>query len=93
MRAAALSESGGFEVVELDDPTPGPGELVLRVQACGICGSDLNSYKRFPAGAVLGHEFCGEVVAIGSGVEHWRAGQSPHLCRSAPAAVADVLRG
>jgi (R,R)-butanediol dehydrogenase/meso-butanediol dehydrogenase/diacetyl reductase len=40
-----------------------------------ICGSDLKSYKRFPAGAVLGHEFCGEVVAVGGGVEHWRTGQ------------------
>jgi D-arabinose 1-dehydrogenase-like Zn-dependent alcohol dehydrogenase len=36
MRAAALSGSGDFEVVHLDDPTPGSGELVLRVQACGI---------------------------------------------------------
>jgi 2-desacetyl-2-hydroxyethyl bacteriochlorophyllide A dehydrogenase len=48
---------------------------VLKVQACGICGSDLKSYKRFPAGAVLGHEFCGEVVALGAGVESWRTGQ------------------
>jgi (R,R)-butanediol dehydrogenase/meso-butanediol dehydrogenase/diacetyl reductase len=75
MRAAALTDSGGFEVVKLDDPTPGPGELVLRVQACGICGTDLKSYKRFPAGAVLGHEFCGEVVALGAGVQSWRIGQ------------------
>ena len=75
MRASALSEAGGFEVVQLDDPTPGPGELVLRVKACGICGTDLKSYKRFAAGTVLGHEFCGEVVAVGGGVEGWRVGQ------------------
>jgi (R,R)-butanediol dehydrogenase / meso-butanediol dehydrogenase / diacetyl reductase len=75
MRASALTEAGGFEVVQLDDPSPGPGELVLRVEACGICGSDLKSYKRFPASAVLGHEFCGEVVALGHGVEGWRIGQ------------------
>jgi (R,R)-butanediol dehydrogenase / meso-butanediol dehydrogenase / diacetyl reductase len=74
MRAAALKESGGFEVVQVDDPTPGAGELVLRVHACGICGSDLKSYRHFPTGAVLGHEFCGEVVALGSGVAHWRTG-------------------
>jgi (R,R)-butanediol dehydrogenase / meso-butanediol dehydrogenase / diacetyl reductase len=76
MRAAALSESGGFEIVQLEDPAPGPGELVLRVLACGICGSDLKSYRHFPVGSVLGHEFCGEVVAVGSGVERWRTGQS-----------------
>jgi (R,R)-butanediol dehydrogenase / meso-butanediol dehydrogenase / diacetyl reductase len=74
MRAAALTGSGEFEIVQLNDPTPGAGELILRVQACGICGSDLKSYKRFPAGAVLGHEFCGEVVALGAGVEHWHTG-------------------
>ncbi len=61
--------------MQLDDPTPGTGELVLRVQACGICGTDLKSYKRFAPGSVLGHEFCGEVVAVGGGVEGWSTGQ------------------
>jgi (R,R)-butanediol dehydrogenase/meso-butanediol dehydrogenase/diacetyl reductase len=75
MRVAALTGVGDFEVVQMADPTPGSGELVLRVRACGICGSDLKSYKRFPAGAVLGHEFCGEVVAVGRDVEHWGTGQ------------------
>jgi (R,R)-butanediol dehydrogenase/meso-butanediol dehydrogenase/diacetyl reductase len=75
MRAAALTPAGSFEVVSVDDPSPGAGELVLRVRACGICGSDLKSYRYFPAGAVLGHEFCGEVAAIGSDVEGWRTGQ------------------
>ena len=75
MRASALTGAGGFEVVQLDDPTPNPDELVLRVQACGICGTDLKSYKRFAAGSVLGHEFCGEVVAVGGGVEGWHTGQ------------------
>ncbi len=75
MRASALTGAGGFEVVQLDDPTPGPGELVLRVQACGICGSDLKAYRRFAAGSVLGHEFCGEVVAVGRGLEGWHTGQ------------------
>ncbi len=75
MRASALTEDGGFEVVQLDDPMPGTGELVLRVEACGICGSDLKAYRRFASGSVLGHEFCGEVVAVGPGIEGWRPGQ------------------
>ncbi|MCU1486700.1 MAG: hypothetical protein JWN67_3446 [Actinomycetia bacterium] len=75
MRAAVLDGQHRFEVVELDDPTPGAGELVLRVRSCGICGSDLHMYEAMPPGAVLGHEFCGEVVAIGAGVEGWREGQ------------------
>jgi (R,R)-butanediol dehydrogenase/meso-butanediol dehydrogenase/diacetyl reductase len=57
-------------------PAPGPGEILVRVEACGICGSDLKAHVRMPVGAVLGHEFCGEVVGIGAGVDtSWREGQ------------------
>jgi 2-desacetyl-2-hydroxyethyl bacteriochlorophyllide A dehydrogenase len=75
VRAAVLDYEPGFEVVEHDDPTPGPGELVLRVRACGICGSDLHIYEGMPPGTVLGHEFCGEVLAVGTDVEGWQEGQ------------------
>ncbi|MGI4876499.1 MAG: zinc-dependent alcohol dehydrogenase, partial [Janthinobacterium lividum] len=55
------------------DPAPATGELVVRVGRCGICGSDLHmtedpAFHR-KAGDVLGHEFAGEVVALGRGVE------------------------
>ena len=40
MRAAVLTDTHGFEVAEVPDPSPGPGELVLRVDACGICDSN-----------------------------------------------------
>ena len=76
MRAAVLTESHGFEVVDLPDPAPEAGELLLRIEACGICGSDLKAHVRMPVGAVLGHEFCGEVVGVGAGVDtSWREGQ------------------
>src|SRR5690606_11347742 len=58
----------------LPDPAPGPGELLLRVRACGICGSDLKAVANMPVGLVMGHEFAGEVVARGAGVEGWRDG-------------------
>ena len=62
-----------LKVETLPDPTPEPGEVVVRVGRCGICGSDLHmtedaAYGRV-AGDVLGHEFAGEVVALGRGVE------------------------
>jgi D-arabinose 1-dehydrogenase-like Zn-dependent alcohol dehydrogenase len=41
MRAAILNDDHHLEVGEVPDPAPGPGELVLQVTACGICGSDL----------------------------------------------------
>jgi (R,R)-butanediol dehydrogenase/meso-butanediol dehydrogenase/diacetyl reductase len=76
MRAAVLTEQHTFEVAEVPDPSPEPDELVLRVNACGICGSDLKAHTMLPAGAVLGHEFCGEVVAVGADSrEKWREGQ------------------
>lgn len=58
---------------ELPDPTPESGEIVVKVGRCGICGSDLHmtedpAYGK-AAGDVLGHEFAGEVVALGKGVE------------------------
>jgi len=65
VRAAVITEDHGSEVLDAPDPSPGPDELVLRVQACGICGSDLKTAGAMPAGAVLGHEVCGEIVAIG----------------------------
>ena len=68
MRAARLTDDHVFEVVEIADPPPQPDELVLRVRACGICGSDLKAHTFLPAGSVLGHEFSGEVVAVGSAV-------------------------
>jgi 2-desacetyl-2-hydroxyethyl bacteriochlorophyllide A dehydrogenase len=75
VRAAVVNETRSFDLVDLPDPAPGPRELVLRVDACGICGSDLKAYDRMPPGSVLGHEFCGEIVAVGRDAGPWREGQ------------------
>lgn len=68
MRAVAI-DGGGLSCVEIDDPTPERGQIVVRVAACGICGSDLHAHQLgMAAGTVLGHEFCGDVVEVGDGV-------------------------
>ena len=76
MRAAVTTTMGGpLELAEVDDPTPGEGELVVSVAACGICGSDLHLVDAFELpGLVLGHEFAGRVEAVGSGVSGWSEG-------------------
>lgn len=74
MRAAVTTNDHGFEVVDLPDPTPGPDQLVIRVGACGVCGSDIKAQPFAPAGMVMGHELGGEVVAVGSDADGWRAG-------------------
>jgi (R,R)-butanediol dehydrogenase / meso-butanediol dehydrogenase / diacetyl reductase len=75
MQAAVVTEGGSIEVERVDDPTPGAGELVVRVTSCGICGSDLKARPAMPHGTVMGHEFCGEVVAVGSDTDgRWHEG-------------------
>ncbi|HWF75457.1 MAG TPA: alcohol dehydrogenase catalytic domain-containing protein [Solirubrobacteraceae bacterium] len=68
----ALVEPGRVEVVERTDPEPvEPTDAVLRISASGICGSDLHMFRgRVPAepGVTLGHEYVGEVVAVGEQV-------------------------
>jgi (R,R)-butanediol dehydrogenase/meso-butanediol dehydrogenase/diacetyl reductase len=65
-------------VETVPDPTPGAGEVVVKVARCGICGSDLHmtedpAYGKGP-GEILGHEFAGEVVALGKGAEGLKIG-------------------
>jgi (R,R)-butanediol dehydrogenase/meso-butanediol dehydrogenase/diacetyl reductase len=74
MRAAVVNEDHRFDIVEVPDPSPGPGELLLQVAACGICGSDLKAVANMPAGLVMGHEFAGTVVATGRDTAGWREG-------------------
>jgi threonine dehydrogenase-like Zn-dependent dehydrogenase len=79
MRAAVFKAVGEPLAIEtLPDPEPGPGEAVIRVSRCGVCGTDLHSTgghgHTLPAGAQLGHEYGGEVVAIGRGVERFKPG-------------------
>jgi L-iditol 2-dehydrogenase len=79
MKAAFLQELGRLEIRDTARPEPGPGEVLVRVRACGICGSDLRSFRhghhalRLPA--ILGHEISGEVAALGAGVTGLLVGQ------------------
>ncbi|HEU4720617.1 MAG TPA: alcohol dehydrogenase catalytic domain-containing protein [Gemmatimonadaceae bacterium] len=80
MRVAAFGGAGrGLAIERRPDPVPGPGQVVLAVARCGICATDLHLTSgrgaiQLPPGAVPGHEYAGEVVAIGPGVEQLRVG-------------------
>ncbi len=69
MRALLYTESFALEVLAVPAPQPGPEEVVVRVEAAGICGSDLHGVaSRSPRRApplIMGHELCGQVVAAG----------------------------
>lgn len=81
MRAAELTAAGEFRLVEV--PTPGvqPGHALVKVLACGICGSDQNAWRGIPgvelplAVGAPGHEVWGEVAALGEGVSGLAVGQ------------------
>ncbi len=78
MRAVVITGVGKLEVQSVD-LKPEPGEVVLRTADCGICGTDLH-LLRFPdafnagPGTIMGHEFCGEVAEVMSGVDGWKPG-------------------
>jgi 2-desacetyl-2-hydroxyethyl bacteriochlorophyllide A dehydrogenase len=74
MRAAVIGERGALDVITVPDPVPTSGELVLRVSACGLCGSDLRARAVMPEGVIMGHEFGGEVVGLGPGTDGWQLG-------------------
>jgi L-iditol 2-dehydrogenase len=70
VRVARSLTSREVVVEELPDPVAGPGEVVCRVLACGVCGSDVSeTYVSRKVPAVLGHEVVGEVLEIGEGVD------------------------
>jgi (R,R)-butanediol dehydrogenase/meso-butanediol dehydrogenase/diacetyl reductase len=76
MRAAVFRGAGQVEVCDVPMPELGPGEVMVRVHYCGICGSDLEAFHTgmYEPGLIIGHEFAGEVVAVGEGVDGWSAG-------------------
>jgi 2-desacetyl-2-hydroxyethyl bacteriochlorophyllide A dehydrogenase len=77
VKAAVISAPGQVGVENVDDPAPGPGEVVVQVAACGLCGTDLHILQGEFAPTlpiVPGHEFAGEVVAVGSGVRELAVG-------------------
>jgi threonine dehydrogenase-like Zn-dependent dehydrogenase len=78
MKAVVVEEPNEVVVKEVPDPKPSVGEALIKVDSCGICGTDIHVIRgefaptRYPI--IPGHEFCGEVVELGSGVGSLRTG-------------------
>jgi len=80
MKAAQISKAGGdFEIVEREIPNPGAGQVRIKVQACGICHSDVltkeGAWPGIQYPRVPGHEVAGIIDEVGSGVSEWKKGQ------------------
>ncbi len=78
MQVARLHGIREVRVEDLPKPTPGPGELLLKVEACAVCGSDIRIFNfgndRVQYPAITGHEIAGRIVAVGEGVQGWAPG-------------------
>ena len=77
MKAAVITQPGSVELATVDDPAPGPREVVVEVAATGLCGTDLHILQgefapKLPI--IPGHEFAGQVVAVGSAVTELAVG-------------------
>ncbi|MBI2866380.1 MAG: alcohol dehydrogenase catalytic domain-containing protein [Chloroflexi bacterium] len=104
MRVAVYYSNQDVRLEEQPTPKIGPGELLVRVEACGICGSDVMEwYRRDRVPLVLGHEIAGVVEAVGEGVAAFRPGDrvivahhvpclTCHYCLSGHPTVCDTLR-
>src|SRR5579863_5186787 len=80
MKVAQINKPGGeFEVVEREIPKPGAREVLIKVQACGVCHSDVFVKEALWPGIqyprVPGHEVAGIIHELGAGVTEWRRGQ------------------
>lgn len=105
MRVAKYYNNRDVRLEEMPMPRIGPGELLVKVLASGICGSDVMEWYRIArAPLVLGHEIAGEIVEVGEGVERYKVGDrvfvSHHVpcntcryCLNGYHTVCDTLRG
>lgn len=78
MKALVLTAYKHFEYCEVPEPQPGPEDVLVRVEACGICGSDVHGMdgstgRRIPP-IIMGHEAAGVIAQIGAAVEGWQPG-------------------
>ena len=104
MRVAMYYNNRDVRIEEMQAPQVGPGELLLKVRASGICGSDVMEWYRIKrAPLVLGHEIAGEIVALGEGVKRFKVGDrvtvahhvpcnTCHYCLNGQYSVCETLR-
>ena len=88
MRAAMFHEPGDLRVIDVDEPTVGPGELKLRMHATATCGTDAKIFKhghhRLEPPQIIGHELAGEVVEIGEGTSGFTIGDRLQIIAAVP---------
>lgn len=97
MKAVLYHGPGKLEVAEVAVPSIGPGELLVKVKAALTCGTDVKTFKRghhlLTPPIVLGHEFAGDIAAVGRDVSHFSEGMRVVAANSAPCNVCFFVSG
>jgi L-iditol 2-dehydrogenase len=100
MKAVYLEETKKIQVKDIQKSVPGAGEVLVKVDACGICGSDVHYWQHGRIGdfivkepMILGHEAAGTVVALGSGVDNVKVGDIVAIEPGIPCMKCDNCRG
>lgn len=86
MKAAVLRKPGVISIEDIETPKVGRGEVLVKVNYCGICGSDLHRFCSPPSDDIIigGHEFSGVIAEIGPGVQNWSVGRRVTVLPFAP---------
>ncbi|MEM3587206.1 MAG: zinc-dependent dehydrogenase [Candidatus Jordarchaeaceae archaeon] len=85
MRVAVYYNNNDVRLEEMPKPKIGPGEVLVKAMACGICGSDVMEWYRVKkAPRVLGHEMTGEIVEVGPGVRKYKVGDRVFVSHHVP---------
>jgi (R,R)-butanediol dehydrogenase / meso-butanediol dehydrogenase / diacetyl reductase len=95
MRVAVLSDIKKLIIQERSKPKIAVGEVLVKIEYCGICGSDVHTYLNasfFPIGTVMGHEVSGVVVEIGTQVKHFKPGMRVVVKPVAPCRICEACK-
>lgn len=97
MLAAVLYGREDLRMEQVPVPAPGPADLLIRLDRCGVCGSDVRSYERGPSArylspVILGHELVGTVAELGAEVQGFALGDRVTVAPAIPCGVCDACR-
>jgi (R,R)-butanediol dehydrogenase/meso-butanediol dehydrogenase/diacetyl reductase len=76
MKAAVMRDKQRIEIEDVPTPEPGPDQVLIKIKYSALCGSDVHRFQYGMAepGSIMGHEFCGEIAAVGTNATGWKEG-------------------
>lgn len=96
MKVARYHAPGDVRIEDAPEPTAGDGEVMIKVHACSMCGTDLKIYRfghhHIAPPRVMGHEIAGEIVQVGGGVDGWSTGDRVQVIAAVPDGTCDECR-